>query len=76
MIERRTLILDWMRKNGEMTLAQATAASGGYYANGKQHIGAILRRMIAAGAVVRVKKGVYALARANQKPENDFQLTP
>lgn len=37
--------------------------SWSYYANGKQHVCAIISRMIRNKSVIRVKKGVYGLNR-------------
>lgn len=56
-------ILALARENGgQFTAAQACERfAGNYHCNGEKHVGDAVRRMVAAGFLSRVKKGVYAI---------------
>lgn len=63
MSNRQHAILRWIRANGPITVQTATNVFGGhYYTNAAFHTGNTLRRMVANGSLVRVKRGVYGLA--------------
>lgn len=50
--------------------------SPGYYCNGHKHFGAMLSRMVKAGLIERVKKGVYRFKRSSKffiKPDDPQQ---
>lgn len=44
-----------------------------YYANASKHIGDVLGRMVNAGMIYRVKKGLYAIGRSVEL-DNEHQL--
>lgn len=73
-------ILALARENGgQFTAAQACERfAGNYYCNGEKHVGDAVRRMVAAGFLRRVKKGVYAIEtinRARQVETDPAQIT-
>jgi len=53
-------IYNFVRSKGEATKAEIFAFTGDpYYCNGEKYIGDRLSRMVNAGFLIRVKKGVY-----------------
>ena len=61
MSTKQAQILEWVRQNGTITLAEATALTGGnIYHNATKHTGATLARMVDRGLLLRVSRGVYA----------------
>lgn len=47
---------------GDFTKAQVVEAIGGnYYCNGDKHVGDRLSRMVKAGLLIRVKKGLFRI---------------
>ena len=39
-----------------------------YYCNGRFHVGNILSRLVNAGQIIRVKKGIFKFSRMTKKP--------
>lgn len=76
--EQRT-IYDFVRAKGEATKKEITEIADHYYCNGEKHIGDRLSRMVNAGLLIRVKKGVFKPGlgkkhRPQELPENQQSL--
>lgn len=52
-------IYQFVRRKGQATKKEIVQFADHYYCNGDKHVGDRLNRMVAAGFLVRVKKGVY-----------------
>lgn len=67
-------------KDGQIKKADAVELLGGsYYCNESKHVGDVLSRMVKAGLLTRVKKGVFEIgkgkkAAAEITPENQTTL--
>lgn len=62
MSPKRKAIVEYLRLNGSITLAQATALVGGnVYANQRKHTGALLGVMVRVKILVRTGPGIYEL---------------
>ena len=76
--EQRT-IYEFVRTKGEATKREITAIADHYYCNGEKHVGDRLSRMVKAGLLIRVKKGVFKPGlgkkhRPKPVPENQQNL--
>jgi predicted transcriptional regulator of viral defense system len=73
MNQRIKMILAFVAEYGSITIEDADAYfGGGYYANGRKHIGAVLSRMVRVGLLVRAGRGRYELPK--QPTREDFNL--
>ena len=63
---KRRTILEYLRTNGVISLAQATQLVGrNVYHNERKHTGAVLAGMVEAGLIVRAKRGEFRLAEVS-----------
>lgn len=59
---KQSAIVDYLRKNGTITLQQATLLVGGdVYHNQAKHTGAILSNMVGRKIIKRIKAGHFSL---------------
>jgi hypothetical protein len=64
MTPKQREIRNFAFKNGGITKAQAVELlKGDYYCNAAFHVGNVLSRMVNAGILVRVKRGVFEVAK-------------
>jgi len=56
--DQRT-IYNFVLSKGTATKAEISKIADHYYCNGEKHVGDRLSRMVNAGFLIRVKKGVY-----------------
>ena len=79
MTKEQREIYNFVRQKGQATKKEITEIADHYYCNGEKHIGDRLSRMVGAGLLIRVKKGVYkpGLSKAHRPkpvPENQSKL--
>ena len=67
-------ILRFVKANGgKATTAQIVEEfSHNYFCNAETHLGAVVRRMVNAGLIVREKRGVYALGNGKKPTAAHF----
>lgn len=59
---KQSAIVDYLRKNGTITTAQATALVGGnVFYNQAKHTGAVLSNMVKRRIIKRIKIGEFSL---------------
>lgn len=70
MTPQQRTIYDFVRSKGEATKKEISEIADNYYCNGEKHVGDRLSRMVKAGLLVRLKKGVFKVGRGKaHRPE-------
>ena len=66
------------QKPKPLTTDDAVELIGDYYCNARFHTGNILSRMVKAGLIYRIKRGVFGLPECRPRPagSEDLTLTP
>ena len=64
-MNKQTEVLNYLRSVPGASITEIyQSVSFGYYNNANKHLGALLSRMVKAGKITRIKKGLYSISGA------------